>query len=162
MVDQASRRGLDSKTISSSSLAAVIIHELGSRYPQTPLFIPKSVRLELEGCWAGFPAGHGRCKQSIFMYNGLCADAARSSERSPGSWLVRVSTNDQETATQAAALRAAGCERIYREKASGGRWDQPELHRLLDQLRKGNVLGSGSSTGSPVHSGTCSPLWGDL
>src|ERR1700738_2689980 len=53
---------------------------------------------------------------------------------------ARVSTNDQETATQVAALKAAGCERIYREKASGGRWDQPELHRLLDQLRKRDVL----------------------
>ena len=39
-----------------------------------------------------------------------------------------------------AALKAAGCERIYREKASGGRWDWPELHRLLDQLRKRDVL----------------------
>jgi DNA invertase Pin-like site-specific DNA recombinase len=38
------------------------------------------------------------------------------------------------------ALRAAGCERIYREKASGGRLDRPELRRLLDQLRKGDVL----------------------
>ena len=46
---------------------------------------------------------------------------------------ARVSTNDQETATQVAALKAAGCERTYREKASGGRWDRPELHRLLDQ-----------------------------
>jgi DNA invertase Pin-like site-specific DNA recombinase len=53
---------------------------------------------------------------------------------------ARVSTNDQETATQVAALKAAGCERIYREKASGGRWDRPELHRLLDQLRKEDVL----------------------
>ena len=53
---------------------------------------------------------------------------------------ARVSTNDQETATQVAVLKAAGCERIYREKASGGRWDRPELHRLLDQLRKGDVL----------------------
>ena len=53
---------------------------------------------------------------------------------------ARVSTNDQETATQVAALKAGGCERIYREKASGGRWDRPELHRLLDQLRKGDVL----------------------
>ena len=52
----------------------------------------------------------------------------------------RVSTNDQETATQVAALKAAGCERIYRETASGGRWDRPELHRLLDQLRKRDVL----------------------
>ena len=53
---------------------------------------------------------------------------------------ARVSTNDQETATQVAALKAAGCERIYREKASGGRWGRPELHRLLDQLRKRDVL----------------------
>src|SRR5205085_11282397 len=53
---------------------------------------------------------------------------------------ARVSTNDQETATQVAALKAAKCERIYREKASGGRWDRPELHRLLDQLRKSDVL----------------------
>ncbi len=39
-----------------------------------------------------------------------------------------------------AALKAAGCERSYREKASGGRWDRPELHRLLDQIRKEDVL----------------------
>ncbi len=53
---------------------------------------------------------------------------------------ARVSTDDQDTAAQVAALKAAACERIYREKSSGGRWDRPELHRLLDQLRKGDVL----------------------
>jgi DNA invertase Pin-like site-specific DNA recombinase len=53
---------------------------------------------------------------------------------------ARVSTDDQDTAAQAVALKAAGCERIFREKASGGRWDRPELHRLLDQLRKDDVL----------------------
>src|SRR5438093_1937686 len=53
---------------------------------------------------------------------------------------ARVSTDDQDTAVQVAALKTAGCERMYREKASGGRWDRPELHRLLDQLRKGDVL----------------------
>ena len=53
---------------------------------------------------------------------------------------ARVSTADQHTAAQTAALRKAGCERIYREKASGGRWDRPELHRLLEQLREGDVL----------------------
>jgi Resolvase, N terminal domain len=35
---------------------------------------------------------------------------------------ARVSTDDQDTAAQASALKAAGCERIYKEKASGGRW----------------------------------------
>jgi DNA invertase Pin-like site-specific DNA recombinase len=53
---------------------------------------------------------------------------------------ARVSTNEQDTAAQVAALKSAGCDKIFREKASGGRWDRPELLRLLDQLRKGDVL----------------------
>ncbi len=53
---------------------------------------------------------------------------------------ARVSTQDQDNAAQIEALRAAGCRRIYEEKASGGRWDRPELQRLLDQLREGDVL----------------------
>ena len=53
---------------------------------------------------------------------------------------ARVSTGDQDTAAQVAALKAAGCELIFREKASGGRWDRPELHELLAQLRKGDAL----------------------
>lgn len=53
---------------------------------------------------------------------------------------ARVSTDEQDTAAQVKALEAAGCERIFREKASGGRWDRPELHRLLDQLRKDDVV----------------------
>jgi DNA invertase Pin-like site-specific DNA recombinase len=53
---------------------------------------------------------------------------------------ARVSTNEQDTAAQVSALKSAGCEKIFREKASGGRWDRPELHRLLDQLRKGDIF----------------------
>jgi DNA invertase Pin-like site-specific DNA recombinase len=52
----------------------------------------------------------------------------------------RVSTNEQDTAAQVSALKSAGCEKIFREKASGGRWDRPELQRLLDQMRKGDIL----------------------
>ena len=47
---------------------------------------------------------------------------------------------EQDTATQVQALRKAGAERIYQEHASGGRWDRPELHKLLDGLRPGDVL----------------------
>ena len=43
---------------------------------------------------------------------------------------ARVSTDDQNTAAQVAALKAAGCERIFREKASGGRWNRPQFLRL--------------------------------
>src|SRR5712672_1393041 len=53
---------------------------------------------------------------------------------------ARVSTDEQDTTAQVAALKKAGCERIFREKASGGTWERPELHRLLDHIRKGDVL----------------------
>lgn len=54
---------------------------------------------------------------------------------------ARVSKSEgQDTAAQVAALRDAGVERIFEEHASGGRWDRPELHRLLDHLRPGDVV----------------------
>lgn len=48
--------------------------------------------------------------------------------------------DDQSNAAQLRALKAAGCKRIFEEVASGGRWDRPELHRLLDQLRDGDTI----------------------
>ena len=41
---------------------------------------------------------------------------------------------------QTAQRCRSGCELIFRDNASGGRWDRPELHKLLSQLRKGDVL----------------------
>jgi DNA invertase Pin-like site-specific DNA recombinase len=46
----------------------------------------------------------------------------------------------QDAAPQTAVLEAAGVERIYREAASRGRWNRPELHRALDQLRARDVF----------------------
>jgi DNA invertase Pin-like site-specific DNA recombinase len=53
---------------------------------------------------------------------------------------ARVSTTEQDTTAQITALKAAGCERVFHEKASGGRWERPELIKLLDQVRKDDVL----------------------
>ena len=54
---------------------------------------------------------------------------------------ARVSKGEeQDTRMQETALRAAGVERLFTERASGGRWDRPELHRLLDQLRPRDVV----------------------
>jgi len=54
---------------------------------------------------------------------------------------ARVSKEDDQTnLLQTKALRTAGCRRIFEEAASGGRWDRPELHRMLDQLREGDVV----------------------
>jgi DNA invertase Pin-like site-specific DNA recombinase len=68
---------------------------------------------------------------------------AKTPEAAKGMLLgyARVSKGDEQTnALQVRALRAAGCRRIFEEAASGGRWDRPELHRLLDQLREGDVV----------------------
>jgi DNA invertase Pin-like site-specific DNA recombinase len=54
---------------------------------------------------------------------------------------ARVSKLDeQDTLTQENALNAAGVQRIFKEKASGSRWDRPELHRMLDQIREDDVV----------------------
>src|SRR3546814_8990432 len=54
---------------------------------------------------------------------------------------ARVSTSDQNPELQLDALRRAGCERVFTEKASGARDDRPELARILeDVLRAGDTL----------------------
>ncbi len=54
---------------------------------------------------------------------------------------ARVSKGDEQSnEAQARALIEVGCKRIFREEASGGRWDRPELHRMLDHLREGDTI----------------------
>src|ERR1700681_1608092 len=53
---------------------------------------------------------------------------------------ARVSTDGQSVDAQVRQLRAAGCEKIYREKASGAKTDRAQLRRVLDQLDAGDVL----------------------
>ena len=53
---------------------------------------------------------------------------------------ARVSTDDQTLDLQRAALKAAGCKRIFEEKASGAKRDRPKLAELLSQLRDGDVV----------------------
>ena len=53
---------------------------------------------------------------------------------------ARVSTDDQDLTNQRAELRTAGCIKIFAEKITGTRRDRPELARLLDHLRPGDVV----------------------
>jgi DNA invertase Pin-like site-specific DNA recombinase len=53
---------------------------------------------------------------------------------------ARVSTEDQRLTLQLDALKKAGCTRVFREKVSGAYRDRPELNRMLDQLRQGDVV----------------------
>lgn len=54
---------------------------------------------------------------------------------------ARVSTLDQNADLQHAALKAAGCKRIFTDHGlSGTRGSRPELDRLLDHLRDGDEV----------------------
>lgn len=60
-----------------------------------------------------------------------------------GAFLIgyaRVSTRDQDLTNQEAQLRAAGCGKVFAEKITGTRRDRPQLDRLLDHLRPGDVV----------------------
>ena len=54
---------------------------------------------------------------------------------------ARVSKGEeQSTAAQSTALKAAGCRRLFEEAASGGCWDRPVFQDMLRQLREGDVV----------------------
>jgi len=53
---------------------------------------------------------------------------------------ARVSTYGQTLDGQLAELKAAGCAKVYREKASGARTDRRELQKLLQALTPGDEV----------------------
>ncbi len=53
---------------------------------------------------------------------------------------ARVSTQDQDPALQLDALKAAGCEKVFTEKASGAQRERPQLQAALDYMREGDTL----------------------
>ena len=53
---------------------------------------------------------------------------------------ARVSTQDQNPELQLDALRGAGCEELFQEKATGKFRERPELTTCLRSMRKGDTL----------------------
>ncbi len=53
---------------------------------------------------------------------------------------ARVSTKDQNLSLQRDALEQAGCEIIFEEKISGSKADRPELRKMIEQLREGDII----------------------
>ncbi len=53
---------------------------------------------------------------------------------------ARVSTEEQNLNRQLDMLNEAGCEKIFEEKISGIKKERPELFRMLEQLRKGDLI----------------------
>jgi DNA invertase Pin-like site-specific DNA recombinase len=53
---------------------------------------------------------------------------------------ARVSTADQSPELQRDALKGAGCSRIFTDTASGAKANRPQLDRMLDHLRTGDIV----------------------
>ena len=53
---------------------------------------------------------------------------------------ARVSTDSQDLTNQRTELAAAGCTKLFSEKLTGAQRDRPELARMLDHLRAGDVV----------------------
>jgi DNA invertase Pin-like site-specific DNA recombinase len=53
---------------------------------------------------------------------------------------ARVSTDAQDLGNQLAALKAAGCEKIFRDKLTGAHAERPQLQTLLRTVTQGDVV----------------------
>lgn len=53
---------------------------------------------------------------------------------------ARVSTKDQKLDLQIDALKKAGCEKIFSDVISGASKEKPNLNRMLEQIRKDDVI----------------------
>jgi len=53
---------------------------------------------------------------------------------------ARVSTQDQNPLLQLDALKQAGCDKVFTEKATGAQRDRPQLQAALDYMRDGDTL----------------------
>ena len=53
---------------------------------------------------------------------------------------ARVSTTEQDLSAQLAALKKAGCQRIYSEKRSGANGNRAALQRMLKELQAGDIV----------------------
>lgn len=53
---------------------------------------------------------------------------------------VRISTKEQNTARQDSLMEQLGVEKVFTDKMSGKNTERPELHRMMDFVREGDVL----------------------
>jgi DNA invertase Pin-like site-specific DNA recombinase len=53
---------------------------------------------------------------------------------------ARVSTDAQDLTAQLRDLKAAGCERLFKEKVTGATADRPQLKKLMATVEHGDVV----------------------
>ena len=53
---------------------------------------------------------------------------------------IRISTTDQNTARQEVLMQELGVEQVYIDRMSGKNTDRPELKRMMNYVREGDVV----------------------
>ena len=53
---------------------------------------------------------------------------------------IRISTTDQNTARQEVLMNELGVEQVYIDRMSGKNTDRPELKRMMNYVREGDVV----------------------
>ena len=53
---------------------------------------------------------------------------------------VRVSTKDQNEARQISSMHENGVEKIYIDKQSGKDFERPEYHKMISELKEGDIV----------------------
>ena len=79
----------------------------------------------------------------FFGVRQMARKARRRGELAPKGELIGyacVSTSEQDTYAQVDVLKAAGCKRIFRDVASGGDRERPELARAITSSGAGDTL----------------------
>jgi len=108
--------------------------------PQDPVFQNRAVLTRP----ATIPvAGRFAVPETMSEINVSEGGSAMSTEKLLNHSLLgyaRVSTLEQDEALQVDALHAAGCGRVFVDKASGKHEHRPQLDALLDQLRPGDTV----------------------
>ena len=63
---------------------------------------------------------------------------------------------EQDSQLQVEQLKAAGCEKVFTEKASGAKTDRDALRKAIARLEEGDTLWSRARTGWPGQRAICS------